>query len=308
MVGFETADDAGVYKLDSKLALIQTVDFFPPIVDTPYLFGQIAAANAMSDVYAMGGRPLTAMNLVAFPCGTLSQDVLAEILRGGAEKIKEAGAVVVGGHSIEDKEPKYGLAVSGLVEIEKLVTNAKAKVGDRLVLTKPLGMGILATALKGGEVSEEEIMSAIETAATLNEKAAEVMKKIGVNACTDVTGFGLLGHLKVLLDASGVGAQIRAKDVPIWSQAVSLAEIGLIPEGCYHNEEYLKDSVKLGSLESSLKSIFFDPQTSGGLLISVSKQRSDGLVNALKQTGLDTHAVIGEIVPRAEEISVIEIV
>lgn len=307
-MGFETSDDAAIYKLNGKLALIQTVDFFPPIVDTPYLFGQIAAANAMSDVYAMGGRPVTAMNLVAFPCGTLGQDVLAEILRGGAEKIKEAGAVVVGGHSIEDKEPKYGLAVSGLVEIENLVTNAQAKVGDRLVLTKPLGMGILATALKGGEVDEGEIMPAIEMAATLNRTAAEVMTKIGVNACTDVTGFGLLGHLKILLDASGVGAQIKAEDVPVWPQAVSLAEIGLIPEGCYHNEEDLQNSVKLGSLEDSLKSVFFDPQTSGGLLISVSRQRSDELVNALKQAGLNTHAVIGEVVPQAGGVGVIEIV
>lgn len=294
LVGFDTSDDAAVYRIADDLLLIQTVDFFPPVVDDPYLFGQIAAANALSDVYAMGGTPITALNLVAFPCG-LGMEVLTEILRGGADKVREAGAVVVGGHTIQDPEPKYGLCVTGTVSPEKLMTNAGAKVGDHLVLTKRLGMGILATALKGGAVTEDEIMPAILEAAQLNLVAARVAEGIGVSAGTDVTGFGLLGHLKVMLDASGVGASVSAAALPVWEGAIGFASIGIKPGGGRDNEKYLESFVRVGPQVGDMKDFLYDPQTSGGLLLCVTEERARELVDRLCEAGIEAARDIGEI-------------
>lgn len=304
-MGIETADDAAVYRVSEDTALVQTVDFFTPIVDDPYLFGQIAAANALSDIYAMGGEPLTAMNIVAFP-PKLGFDVLQKILLGGRDKIEESGAVIVGGHTVEDKEPKYGLAVTGLVCPGEVITNAGAKAGDRLVLTKPLGMGILATALKGGMVEEGEMMDAIDSGRTLNASAAEAMRKIGVSACTDVTGFGFLGHLSLMLTASGVSVRVEAKEVPIWSKAIEFAEMGLIPAGAAENRAFLKGKISFGRVDEVIQDILFDPQTSGGLLISVPTERCDELVEALKKGGVPTRAVVGEIL--RGEVGTIEVI
>jgi selenide,water dikinase len=294
LVGFDTSDDAAVYKFDDTYALLQTVDFFPPVVDTPYLFGQISAANALSDVYAMGGRPLTALNLAAFPC-SLGLDHLGEILKGGHDKVKESGAVIVGGHTIQDNEPKYGLSVTGIVRLDEVVTNSNVKAGDVLVFTKPLGMGILASALKRGIVTEDDIMPAIETAATLNRAAAEAMMEVGVNACTDITGFGLLGHLKEMIAVNGLKATIEAEKIPLWEQAIEIAIKGIIPGGARDNQTFLGDSVVFKTKTAYPPEMLFDPQTSGGLLISVPEAKLQALLAALETRGVGTRAVIGTI-------------
>lgn len=294
LVGFDTADDAAVYKFNENTALLQTVDFFPPIVDSPYLFGQVAAANALSDIYAMGGKPLTALNLAAFPC-SLGLDHLGEILQGGRDKVREAGAVIVGGHTIQDNEPKYGLAVTGVVPLDKVVTNSNAQPGDILVLTKPLGMGILASALKRGLVSEEDIMPAIKSATTLNKAAAEAMIEVGVNACTDVTGFGLLGHLFVIVNASGVKAKVEVEKIPIWDRTVEIAKSGIVPGGARDNRAFLGDSVVFLADSPVPLEILFDPQTSGGLLISVPEEKGEALLANLEARGVNTRVVIGKI-------------
>lgn len=294
LVGFETSDDAAVYKLDDTRALLQTVDFFPPIVDSAYMFGRIAAANALSDIYAMGGTPLTALNLAAFPC-SLGLDLLGEILQGGSEKVKESGAVIVGGHTIQDNEPKYGLSVTGIVDLDKVITNSNAKPGDVLVLTKPLGMGILATALKRGILGEADMMPAIEAAATLNKAAAEAMVEVGVNACTDITGFGLLGHMREMVNGSGAKAIISMQSIPVWERAIDLAKKGIIPGGARDNRTFLGDAVVFTADGSIPPEILFDPQTSGGLLISVPQEKSKQLLDTLKAHGVATRAVIGRI-------------
>lgn len=294
LVGFDTSDDAAVYKFDENTALLQTVDFFPPIVDSPYLFGQISAANALSDIYAMGGRPLTALNLAAFPC-SLGLDILGSILQGGREKVREAGAIIVGGHTIQDNEPKYGLSVTGVVPLDKVITNSNAKPGDILVLTKPLGMGILASALKRGVVSEDDIMPAIEAASALNKAAAEAMIEVGVNACTDITGFGLLGHLKEMVNASGVKVKVEVEKVPIWDMAIEIAKAGIIPGGARDNRAFLGDSVVFLADSPVPPEILFDPQTSGGLLISVPGEKGDLLLATLEAKGVGTRAVIGKV-------------
>src|SRR5918997_1227583 len=263
----ETRDDAGYVPFGGGL-LLQSVDFFTPIVDDPYRFGQIAAANALSDIYAMGGVPLTAMNLVAFPC-SLDLGILREILAGGQSKIEESEARLCGGHSIQDDEPKYGLSVTGFVEEERVVRNAGAKAGDALVLTKPLGIGILTTALKRDLVSEDEIEDAVETATTLNKGAGAAMREVPVSAATDVTGFGFLGHLNEMLEASSVGAIVRRRDVPVWEKAAPLAADGSYPGGLGSNWEYLDHKVIADGVEAEALLPLFDPQTSGGLLISV---------------------------------------
>ncbi len=294
IVGFESSDDAAVFRLEDGTALLQTVDFFPPVVDSPRLFGQIAAANALSDIYAMGGRPITALNLAAFPCG-LELDLLGEILLGGHEKVREAGALIVGGHTIQDNEPKYGLAVTGLVEIKDVVTNAGLKPGDALVLTKPLGIGILTTALKGEVVTEEEIMDAILSAAELNRAASEAMLEIGVDAATDITGFGLLGHLREMALSSGVAARIEAEKIPVHEGAIYFAKEGIIPGGARNNRAFLDDHVDFLA-EGLPPEILYDPQTSGGLVIGVEADKVDRLVDALKSKGVATRAVIGRAV------------
>jgi len=273
LVGLETSDDAAVYYLNPDTALVQTVDFFTPIVDDPYLFGQIAAANSLSDIYAMGGKPLTALNIVAFPNCSLPMEVLQEILRGGAEKIAEAGAIIVGGHTIQDDEPKYGLSVLGTVHPQKVITNAAAEAGDYLVLTKPLGTGIIATALKGELASQEAAEAAGRTMASLNKEAGEAMQKVGAHACTDITGFGFLGHASEMAQGSEVTLEIEVDKLPLLPGVREYASFGLVPAGAYENREYLKEKVEFASsIEEVDRDILFDPQTSGGLLISLSPE------------------------------------
>jgi selenide,water dikinase len=297
LVGLDTSDDAGVYQLNDEIALVQTVDFFTPIVDDPFTFGEIAVANALSDVYAMGGIPLTGMNLVAFPIKTLSPSILKEILSGGLSKMKEAGVALVGGHSIEDPEIKYGLAVTGLIHPKKILTNAKAKAGDKLVLTKALGTGIIATALKGGMASEEAVRKIVESMATLNRTASEWMIKAGAHACTDITGFSFLGHALEMATASQAGLVIQSKAVPIFAEAMEYAKLGLIPGGAHSNRQFFSCKVEVHSnVPELLLDIFYDPQTSGGLLISLPSDGAEKLVAALKKEGHVHTSIVGEVV------------
>ncbi len=289
----DTRDDAGFIPFGDGL-LLQSVDFFPPIVDDPYQFGQIAAANALSDVYAMGGEPLTAMNLVGFP-GDLDFGVLREILAGGLSKVEESGARLCGGHSVQDNEPKYGLSVTGFVEVDRVVRNAGAKPGDVLILTKPLGLGILTTALKRDLVSEPEIEDAVEAAATLNKGARDALREVEVSAATDVTGYGLLGHLSEMMEASGTGAVVRRDDVPVWERAVSLAAEGCYPGGLKNNRRYLENRVTADGVGSDALLPLYDPQTSGGLLVAAPEHRARAFVGALEASGT-LAAVVGEVV------------
>jgi selenide,water dikinase len=278
--------DAGVYRLSDDCALVQSVDFFTPIVDDPATFGRIAAANALSDLYAMGAKPLTALNLVGFP-SCLEHEVLVAILKGGAEKLAEAGAVLVGGHTVEDDEPKYGLAVTGLVDPARLVSTVGARPGDQLILTKPLGTGILATALKGEVLDEAQMGEAIRGMEMLNRAASEAMLEVGVHACTDITGFGLLGHSLEMAEASRVGMVIEAGALHVYPLVLDMAAIGLVPVGSYHNREhYLPRVVNRETLPPELVDILADPQTSGGLLIAVSPERHDALHAALRTRGV----------------------
>ena len=289
----ETRDDAGYVPFGGGL-LLQSVDFFPPIVDDPYRFGQIAAANALSDVYAMGGYPLTAMNLVGFP-EKLDLGILREILAGGQSKIEESGAKLCGGHSVQDDEPKYGLSVTGFVEEDRVVRNVGARTGDVLVLTKPLGFGILTTALKRDLVSESEIEDAVEVAATLNKSGRAALREVEVSAATDVTGYGFLGHLSEMLEASGLGAVVRRSEVPVWERSISLAAEGCYPGGLKNNREYIGDKVTADGVGTDDLLPLYDPQTSGGLLMAVPEERASAFVRALE--GRDTlAAVVGEVV------------
>jgi selenide, water dikinase len=292
----ETRDDAGYVPFSGGL-LLQTADFFTPIVDDPYRFGQIAAANAFSDIYAMGGEPLTAMNLVCFPC-SLELAILRDILAGGQSKIEEAGARLCGGHSVQDEEPKYGLSVTGWVEVDKVVRNHGAQVGDALVLTKPLGLGILTTALKKELVSEAEIESAIEMASRLNKGARDALREVGVSAATDVTGYGLLGHLLEMLEASEVGAVVRRSEVPVWERAVPLAADGCYPGGLKSNCEYLEGRVADDGVKEDDLLPLYDPQTSGGLLVAVPEERASEFIRSLDEHGV-SGALIGEVVGEA---------
>ena len=277
--------DAGVYRLSHNCALVQSVDFFTPVVDDPERYGRIAAANALSDIYAMGARPVTVMNLVGFP-PCLEQDVLVSILKGGAAKVREAGALVVGGHTVEDDEPKYGLAVTGLVDPARLVTTVGARPGDQLVLTKPLGTGILATALKGEVLQEADMEDAIRGMETLNRVASEVMLEVGVHACTDITGFGLLGHALELAEASRVGLEIDADALHVYPNVLEMAALGLIPAGSYRNRDhYLPQVVNRDGLSPEIIDILADPQTSGGLLIAVAATQAFRLLGRLEEKG-----------------------
>ena len=289
----ETRDDAGFIPFGGGL-LLQTADFFTPIVDDPYRFGQIAAANAFSDIYAMGGEPLTALNLVAYPC-SLDLGILREILAGGQSKIEESGARLCGGHSVQDDEPKYGLSVTGFVEVDKVVRNEGAQVGAALVLTKPLGLGILTTALKRELVSEEEIEDAVEVASRLNKGARDALREVGVSAATDVTGYGLLGHLSEMLEASGVGAVVRRGEVPVWERAVPLAAEGCYPGGLKSNREYLEDRVVPDGIDPDDLLPLYDPQTSGGLLVALPAERTPAFLRSLGEHGA-SGAMVGEVV------------
>ena len=293
----ESLDDAGVYKLTDELAIIETIDFFTPVVDDPYMFGQIAAANALSDVYAMGGKPLIAMNIVCFPTKSLDISVLKDILRGGVSKMDEAGVVLVGGHSVDDTELKYGLSVTGIVHPKRLVTNAGAKAGDKLILTKPLGTGIISTALKAGRVNEKTIAKFTKCMATLNNKASELMQEAGVHACTDITGFGLLGHTVQLAQNSHVSITIQLTSIPFLPEAIEFAKQGLYPAGLHRNRQFYSTATKsVKELPDYKYDILFDPQTSGGLLICLSPERAELLLNKLRQVGVEDATIIGEAI------------
>lgn len=294
LVGIGTSDDAGVYKLNDTTALIQTVDFFTPIVDDPYLFGQIAAANSLSDVYAMGGIPLTAMNIVGFPIGVLDKEVLLAILQGGHSKVSEAGALIVGGHTIDDPEPKYGLSVTGTAHPDQVLTNAGAKPGDCLILTKPLGTGILATAARA-DMFPDGVQAAMASMVMLNRLAAETAANFTIHACTDITGFGVLGHLYEMTSASHVRAEIDSQALPLLPEAISAAASGLVPAGAYANRAYLREVTFAANVSEALRDIAFDPQTSGGLLYSLEKKEAEKLLASLRAAGLKQSAIIGKI-------------
>jgi len=302
LVGLDRADDAGVYKISDDLALIQTVDFFTPIVDDPYWFGQIAAANALSDVYAMGGTPKTAMNLVAFPIKTMDIGILRQIIQGGVDKLTEAGVVLVGGHSVEDKELKYGLSVTGFVHPQRVLTKKNLQAGDRMVLTKPIGTGIVNTAIKAGMASAELTGRVTNLMAALNRTTAEVMAAFEVHACTDVTGFGLLGHLAEMVSGANKGVRVYARSVPVIPEALEYASMGLIPAGAYKNKEFREAMVVIEpEVDRARQDLLFDPQTSGGLLIGVNGAQAVDLVKALKQAGVVESAEIGEVLAGADE-------
>ena len=292
LVGTETSDDAAVYKISEELAVIQTVDFFTPVTDDPYLFGQIAAANALSDVYAMGGEPKLALNLAAFP-NCLDTEILGEILKGGADKVMEAGAVLAGGHTISDNEPKYGLCVTGFVHPKKMWKNCGAEPGDLLVLTKPLGSGILSTAEKGGIIREAEHLEAVKTMTTLNKYAAELAKEFQVHCCTDITGFGLAGHAMEMAKGSKKTFVIYAEKLPVLSGAREYAEMGLIPAGAYRNREFLEKDME-SRISGWREDLLFDPQTSGGLLLAIPTEDAAGLMGRLSGLELPS-AVVGEV-------------
>lgn len=294
LVGIDTADDAGVYRLNDETALIQTLDFFTPIVDDPYLFGQIAATNSLSDVYAMGGRPLTAMNIVTFPICRLAPEVLLAILSGGQQKIAEAGAVMLGGHTIDDDEPKYGLSVTGVVHPDKVLTNAGARPGDALVLTKAIGTGVLYTAMRA-ELFATGVAAAAASMSRLNKYAAEVMLRYPVHACTDITGFGLLGHAFELADASRVDLELDSQAVPLLPEAAAAAAMGLVPAGAYANRDYLQQVEFRPDVPVNLQDLLYDPQTSGGLLISLPADRAAELAAELQAAGVTDAACIGRV-------------
>jgi len=299
LVGFNAADDAGVFRINDKQALVQTVDFFPPIVDDPYWFGQIAAANALSDVYAMGGRPLTALNIVGFP-PKMDLSILTEILKGGDDKIREAGAVVVGGHSIKDAELKYGVSVTGLIDIDKIVTNAGAKPGDVLILTKPLGTGIISTAVKQDKASEEDTELVIVSMAKLNKTASELMVKYGAHAATDITGFGILGHAYEMAAASQVTLEIEYAKLPLLNNVIKYAEMGAITGGANANEEYLQDKIELPKgMDRPETDILYDAQTSGGLLIALDDSRVKEFILEAEASGIIA-PVIGRVMNKGK--------
>ena len=303
----ESLDDAGVYKLRDDLAIIQTLDFFTPIVDDPYMFGQIAAANALSDVYAMGGKPLTAMNIVCFPVQALDISVLNDILRGGIDKMREAGVLLVGGHSIDDTELKYGLSVTGTVHPERLMTNSGARSGDKVILTKPLGTGIINTAIKAGVTDEATVAKVTNCMATLNDIASELMQEVGVHACTDITGFGLLGHTVQLARNSQVGISIHAGSIPFFSEASEFAQQGLCPAGLHRNREYYSPCLEIArGVPVYMQDLLFDPQTSGGLLICLAPGEAELLLGKLLRAGVEEAAIIGEAVSKPAGVVVVK--
>lgn len=298
LVGYDTADDAGIYQIAPNLALVQTIDFFTPLVDDPFTFGQIAATNALSDVYAMGGRPITALSAVCFPQdGDL--DVLEQIMQGGMAKMKEAGCVVVGGHSVRDSEIKFGYAVTGLIDPERVFTNAAAVVGDALILTKPIGTGVITTALKQGVAEPEWVANAVRSMTTLNREAAELVGRAkGVHAMTDVTGFGLMGHGREMAIGSGVTIEIVVEAVPVIEGAVDAVRAGAIPAGLLANRSFaecISGDAPGSQIPDHLRTLLYDPQTAGGLLVSVSADDADALLDALRNTGLRA-ARIGSVV------------
>lgn len=296
LIGPETLDDAGVFQLTPELALVQTVDFFTPIVDDPYDFGRIAAANALSDIYAMGGEPLTALNLVGFPLGKLPADVLARILQGGADKLREAGAVLLGGHSIDDPEPKYGLAVTGWVHPRQVWTNAGALPGDALVLTKPIGMGVVTTAIKRGWAQAEDVALVTAVMAELNKTAAALARRYAVHACTDITGYGLLGHAWEMASASGVRIHLEASRVPLLPSALAFAQAGAVPGGTRRNEAHVQPHVAFAAeVCAGMRTLLADAVTSGGLLLALPAEQAQALAADLQRSGQTWTRVIGRV-------------
>ena len=302
LVGLDTSDDAAVYKVSDDVAIIQTLDFFTPVVDDPYLFGQIAAANALSDIYAMGGTAKVAMNIVAFP-NCLSPSVLGDIMKGGADKVAESGALLIGGHSIQNDVPLYGLSVTGFVHPEKIQKNYGAKEGDILIITKQVGTGVVSTAAKVDMASKEAEEEAIKVMTTLNRLPKEIMDNYPVHACTDVTGFGLLGHGIEMAEPSEVSFELYADEIPYVTESMSLAETGMIPEGAYKNKKYFDSKVDLSGVKEVYGDLLFDPQTSGGLLYAVEAKYGEEIIKALKGSSLATEvAVIGKVVPKKEKL------
>lgn len=294
IVGTETSDDAGVFRLRPDLAIVNTVDFFTPIVDDPYVFGQVAAANALSDIYAMGAEPRIALNIVCFPKGKMEIDALGEVLKGGADKAREAGAVVIGGHSIIDEEIKYGMAVTGVVHPDRVIRNVGVQEGDAMVLTKPLGTGIITTALKRGKAPKESIQAAVASMTTLNNIASTVMRNFPVHACSDVTGYGLLGHALEMASGSSVTLILESSKLPLLHRAARLADKGYLTGGCKRNREYLKDKITVdSSIREGLVETAFDPQTSGGLLIALPQKHAAKLVEELRANGVKAACQIG---------------
>ncbi len=299
-MGPEKSDDAGVYRLRDDCALVETADIITPLVDDPFTFGQIAAANALSDVYAMGGRPLTAMNLVFFPSCALSGEVLTEILAGGMSKIHEAGACLVGGHSVDDEELKYGLSVTGIIDPKKVIRNSTARPGDVLVLTKPLGFGIISTAVKADMVSDEMVRDACGWMTQLNRDAAAMMMQGNPSACTDVTGFGLIGHAVEMARGARVTIRLRLASVPVISGVVGLVSDGLVPGGCYSNRDFYSQFLEMGAdVAPDAILPLFDPQTSGGLLISLPVRSADDFLLRAEESGIFAR-LIGEVIPPCE--------
>jgi len=306
LVGFDTSDDAAVYRLTDDLAVVQTIDFFPPIVDDPYDFGAIAAVNALSDVYAMGGTPLLALNIVCFP-EDLPKEVLGRMLLGGMDVAKEAGIVIAGGHTVKDREPKYGLSVTGIVRPDSIVTNAAAAVGDDLVLTKPLGSGIITTAAKAGVTDDATLAGAVATMRRLNRAGGEAMVAAGVKSATDITGFGLAGHMLGMLKASGAAAKVRFSDVPLLPGVRELAERGVVPGGTRNNLDAFDAQIAWGDgITDEEKLIFCDAQTSGGLLIAVPSASTQAVLDGLTQRGV-TGAVIGRVVAEEDAANTLEV-
>ncbi len=295
LVGIDTSDDAGVYKLTDDLAIIQTVDFFTPIVDDPYQFGQIAAANSLSDVYAMGGQPTTVLNILGFPIKSLGPDILAEILKGAADKVQESGAVIAGGHSIDDNEPKFGLSVTGVVHPDKIFKNVGAKPGDALVLTKPIGVGIQTTAIKKEGLTDEQLERVSTVMATLNKTAADQLKDFNPNAVTDVTGFGLLGHASEMAKGSNVSMEVRLNDVPVLNGTIELAESGFVPGGTKANHRWIAEDVQYEALSELEQWLLCDAVTSGGLLISMPAEEAEQYVQQMKEHGVPETSIIGTV-------------
>lgn len=294
IVGFDSSDDAAVYKVREDLAIVQTVDFFPPMVDDPFVFGQIAATNSLSDIYAMGSVPATAMNLICFPT-CLPVSIIGDILAGGYDKVKEAGAIIAGGHTIEDNEPKYGLCVTGFMHPKDVLTNGGCKCGDVIISTKALGTGILATAFKAGLLSDSEYKKMIELMTTLNAKARDAMMAVGANACTDVTGFGLLGHLYEMAQGSQKTIDVFSNNIPIVPKAIELAREGIIPAGAYKNMSYITSEIEVkATVKREISDVLSDPQTAGGLLISVPETRAKDLLSRLEAITADA-AVIAQV-------------
>lgn len=305
LVGLDSSDDAGVYKINEDLAIVQTVDFFTPIVDDPYMFGAIATANALSDIYAMGAQPLTALNIVGFPISKLDKQILADILRGASDKLDEAGVTLLGGHSIDDQEPKFGLAVTGLIHPSRLWTNANARIGDVLILTKPIGVGILTTAIKRDKLDDHSIHMVAEVMSTLNKRAAQIARDYTIHAATDVTGFGLLGHASEIARASTVGIEIAMDAVPILPKTRELAIEGVIPGGSKSNHRWLQDKVVYDpSIDEIDQVILCDAITSGGLLLSVAGHDAQAVLTALQGQNVDAH-IIGKVV--ADHVGIIQV-